>query len=406
MKIKKCRNCKGLNLLKLFSLGNLCYTGKFLKNKNKNIKKTELGLVMCSKCRLVQLNRNYNLKYLYGPDYGYRTGINKTMREHMQKIQKILKKKTKLTKGDYVLDIASNDGTLLNFYKKNIFTVGIDPIIKKYKKYYKNINFKIADFFPASKNFNLENNKFKIITALSVFYDASDPNSFLKKVNNILDGDGIFMLEHADMLSILKVRMFDTICHEHLYYYSSKIIINMCKNNGLRVFDLKKNDINGGSTQYFICKKNAKYSDNYKIINKVLSEEKKMGIEIQNTYTKFFKKIKKIKFKTKEVLNKIIANKKIIHGYGASTKGNVLMQYFNINKKYIKFIADRNPNKFNHYTPGTMIKIISEKKSRKLMPDYYFVLPWHFKNEILKREKKIRKKGCRFIFPLPKPKII
>ena len=182
MKIKKCRNCKGLNLLKLFSLGNLCYTGKFLKNKNKNIKKTELGLVMCSKCRLVQLNRNYNLKYLYGPDYGYRTGINKTMREHMQKIQKILKKKTKLTKGDYVLDIASNDGTLLNFYKKNIFTVGIDPIIKKYKKYYKNINFKIADFFPASKNFNLENNKFKIITALSVFYDASDPNSFLKKV--------------------------------------------------------------------------------------------------------------------------------------------------------------------------------------------------------------------------------
>ena len=131
MKIKKCRNCKGLNLLKLFSLGNLCYTGKFLKNKNKNIKKTELGLVMCSKCRLVQLNRNYNLKYLYGPDYGYRTGINKTMREHMQKIQKILKKKTKLTKGDYVLDIASNDGTLLNFYKKNIFTVGIDPIIKK-----------------------------------------------------------------------------------------------------------------------------------------------------------------------------------------------------------------------------------------------------------------------------------
>ena len=179
----------------------------------------------------------------------------------------------------------------------------------------------------------------------------------------------------------------------------------MVSKNNLRVFDLKKNDINGGSTQYLICKKNSNFPTNSKVIKKILNEEKKMKLESKKTYLDFFKEIKSIKFKTIKLLKKIIENKETIHGYGASTKGNVLLQYFNINKKYINFIADRNPSKFNHFTPGTKIKIISEKESRKLLPNYYFVLPWHFKNEILKREKSIRKKGCKIIFPLPKLKM-
>ena len=199
--------------------------------------------------------------------------------------------------------------------------------------------------------------------------------------------------------------MFDTICHEHLYYYSTKFIINIVSKNNLRVFDLKRNNINGGSTQYLICKKNSKFSTNNKIIKKILKEEKIMKLESKKTYLDFFKEINSIKLKTIKLLKLIIKRKEIIHGYGASTKGNVLLQYFNINKKYINFIADRNPRKFNHFTPGTKIRIISEKKSRKLLPNYYFVLPWHFKNEILKREKKIRQKGCKLIFPLPKLKI-
>jgi len=173
----------------------------------------------------------------------------------------------------------------------------------------------------------------------------------------------------------------------------------------LRVFDLKKNNINGGSTQYFICKKKAKYKTNHKVINKVLKEEKKYKLESKKTFLSFFNEINIIKSKTVKYLQSIILKNKKIHGYGASTKGNVLLQYFNIGKNYINFISDRNPRKNNHYTPGTKIKIISEKKSRKLLPDYYFVLPWHFKDEILKRENKIRKKGCKFIFPLPKLKV-
>ena len=404
--MKRCRNCKSLKLINLFSLGNMSFTGKFPKNKRTNIKKTELSLVICSKCSLVQLNKNYNLKYLYNPDYGYRTGINKTMTNHMNDIKKMLSLKSKLISGDHVLDIASNDATLLNFYNKNIIKVGIDPLVNKYIQYYKKVDYKISDFFSANKILKKKiKYKFKIITALSVFYDAKDPNQFLKDINKLLREDGILLLEHADLLSIIKLKMFDTICHEHLYYYSTKVIINIALNNNLRVFDLKRNNINGGSTQYFICKKNSKYKTNYKVINKILSEEKKFKLENKKTFLDFYKEINKIKLKTIKYLDSLILKKKKIHGYGASTKGNVLLQYFDINQNYIKFIADRNPKKHNHYTPGTKIKIISESKSRKLSPNYYFVLPWHFKKEILKRENKMRIKGCKFIFPLPNLKI-
>ena len=183
MQIKKCRNCNSNKLLYLFSLGNLCFTGKFSTPKHK-IKKKPVTLVICKDCELVQLAHNYDLKYLYGPDYGYRTGINKTMTDHVKNITKILAKKTSLKKNDAVLDIASNDGTLLNFYKKNIIKFGVDPILNKYKKNYKKIKYSISSFFSAEKIKNKTNKKFKIITALSVFYDLVNPNKFLNDVKN------------------------------------------------------------------------------------------------------------------------------------------------------------------------------------------------------------------------------
>jgi hypothetical protein len=179
----------------------------------------------------------------------------------------------------------------------------------------------------------------------------------------------------------------------------------MAKKNNLRVFDLKTNNINGGSTQYFICKKDSQHKTKSKLINSILKKEKKMKLENKKTFLKFFNQINFIKLRTIKYLDNIISTKRTIHGYGASTKGNVLLQYFGISKKYIKFVADRNPKKNNHYTPGTKMKIITEARSRKLSPDFYFVLPWHFQKEILKREKKLIKKGCKFIFPLPSFKV-
>ena len=405
MKLIKCRICKKSKLKTLFSLGKLSFTGKF-PSINQQIKKEPITLVICKNCELVQLGHSFNLKYLYGPDYGYRTGINKTMLNHVKQVVKYLSKKTKIKKNEYVLDIASNDGSLLNFYKQNIKTFGIDPILEKYKENYENINYKIGDFFSAEQIKKTTNKKFKIITALSVFYDAADPNKFIKDVKELLSQEGIFLLEFADLASIVKNKMFDTICHEHLEYYSSKVILDLCKKFNLRVFDIKKNDINGSSNQYYICHEKSKHKENYKIIKKVLEFEKKLNLSNEKTFKNFIKSINYSKNKLNKFLKKNIKLGKKIHGYGASTKGNVLLQYYKINNKMIDYIAERNKNKFNLYTPGTNIKIISETLSRFYKPNYYLVLPWHFKSEILKREKEIRKKGTKFIFPLPELKII
>ena len=407
MKNKFCRNCKNNKFFNLLSLGKMSFTGKFSKSLFNNIPKAYLNLVMCKKCKLVQLDRNFNPKYLYGKDYGYRSGINKTMTEHLKKTVKKCSALAGLKANDPVLDIASNDGTLLNFYKKKIVTVGVDPLVNKYKGYYKKISYKISNFFQINdiKKLNLKK-KFKIITSLSVFYDLKDPNRFIEGIKECLDENGIFVLEHADLLSIIKNNLFDTICHEHLEYYSSKVIIDMMNFNGLKVFDHEFNNINGGSSRYYICHHKAKYKTKKKKINKLLSEESKIGLHSTKIFKIFFAKILHEKTKLKKLIKEINNKKLTIHGYGASTKGNVLLQFYDIGNKEVNYIADRNPLKYNLFTPGTKIKIISENYSRKLKPDYYLVLPWHFKKEILIREKKIREKGTKLIFPLPKMHVI
>ncbi len=404
MRIKKCRACKKNKLKKLFSLGKLCFTGKF-PSINQKIKKEPIELVICNKCELVQLGHNFNLKYLYGPDYGYRTGINKTMLNHVRQVVKNLSNLTKLKKNECVLDIASNDGSLLNYYDKTVVTFGIDPILDKYKNDYKNINYKVSDFFSADKVINKIKKKFKIITALSVFYDSLDPIKFLKDVKKLLSKDGVFLLEFADLASIIKNKMFDTICHEHLEYYSTKVIINLCKKSGLRVFDIKSNEINGASKQYFVCHINSKINNKINTINNTLIKEEKLKLSEYETFKKFIRDINISKSKLVQKLKKYRKLGKKIHCYGASTKGNVLLQYYGIDNNLIDFVSERNKNKYNLYTPGTNIKIISEVLSRFYKPDYYLVLPWHFKKEILLRESLIRKKGTKFIFPLPQLKI-
>ena len=199
--------------------------------------------------------------------------------------------------------------------------------------------------------------------------------------------------------------MFDTICHEHLEYYSSEVIINLCKKNGLRVFNIKSNDINGASKQYFVCHEDSNYKDNKLILSKVLKLERALKLTKINTFQNFIKSINNSRKKLNKLLKKYKKLGKKIHCYGASTKGNVLLQYYSIDNKIIDYVAESNSNKFILYTPGTNIKIISETLSRFYKPDYYLVLPWHFKKEILSRENLMIKKGTKFIFPLPRLEI-
>ena len=404
-----CKNCSCKKFDRLFSLGNLAYSGKFPKKKSLKIPSDFITLVKCKNCHLVQLDRKFNPKYLYNLDYGYRSGINKTMSLHLNSITKKLNSIVKLKKNDHILDIASNDGTLLNSYKnKDVIKVGVDPILSKFKKFYKKIDIKIDSFFSKKKILEkIPNCKFKIITACAVFYDIEKPNIFLNDVSKILDKkEGIFYLEFQDLLSIIQNKLFDTICHEHLEYYSLEVIIGMLKKNNLKLVDLSKNTINGGSLSLIISHLDSKYSIKNKKINVFLNNEKKFHLKKVSTYKMFYSDILKIKKKLKKIIGNILLKNKIIQGYGASTKGNILLQFFGIDNTQISYIADRNPDKVKLYTPGTKIQIISEKKSRLKRPDYYLVLPWHFKNEILLREKNIRKKGTKFIFPLPKLQIL
>lgn len=407
-KITKCRICKSDKIKKVLDLGNQAFTGKFPNLKNINVSETPLCISMCLKCKFIQLAHNFKSSYLYNSEYGYESGVNSTMKNHLSKITQKISKLKKLTKNSIVLDIASNDGTLLNSYNKDVIKIGIDPILNRFKKNYSNINYTISDFF-SYKNFKKINSSMKadVITAIAVFYDINDPNKFLADIKKCLDDNGIFIIEQSNLAHMIRLNSFDTICQEHLGYYSTNVIKKLLEKNKLKIFDHEYNEGNGGSSRYYIThKQNKKIFINKKNIDEALAYEKKFKLDKIDTYLKFEKKIQKIKKICNKKINSILNLKQKIHGYGASTKGNVILQYFDIDNKKIDFISDRNPFKNNRYTPGTKIKIISEKKSRSLRPNYYFVLPWHFKKEILKREIKIRKKNTKFIFPLPKFKII
>ncbi|MDC0416594.1 class I SAM-dependent methyltransferase [Candidatus Pelagibacter sp.] len=409
-KINCCRICSSKRLVKIINLDNQHIQGSFIKPNlpKPYLKKIPLILVLCKKCSLVQLLHTTNKDILY-KNYWYQSGVNNTMRDHLKSIVRDLLKINKKKNKEYnILDIGCNDGTLLKFYPKKINKYGIDPsqIIEKIDK--NKIN-TFRDFFPPKKNeFKKLNIKFDIITSIAMFYDLDEPNIFVKEIKNFLKDDGIWVFELSYLLDMLKLNSFDTICHEHLEYYSLTSLEYLMKKHELKIFKILKNDINGGSIRCYVTHiRNMRYNTtkNIKEVKKLLRFENKIKISSLNIYKDFFKRIKKLRYNTNSLLNKITREKKTIHIYGASTKGNTILQWYGIDNKIIKYAADRNKEKWNAKTISSEIQIISEEKSRKLRPDYYFVLPWHFKSEFLKREKKFLYSGGKMIFPLPKLKI-
>ena len=410
-KIKECRICRNRNLKTVINLKNQYIQGSFVKKNYPKpySKKIPLKLMLCKKCFLVQLLHTTNKEILY-KNYWYSSGINQTMKIHLKKLvnssYKIIRNKTKKIN---VLDIGCNDGTLLNYYPKFVGKYGIDPsqIIRKIKNHKIMV---INDFFPPKKE-KLKNLKIKfdLVTSIAMFYDIDDPNFFVKKIKYFLNKEGIWVFELSYIIDMIKLNSFDTICHEHLEYYSLSTLKFLMEKNGLKIINVFKNSINGGSIKCYVThKENIKYDkkDNFLKINKLLQIEKKIKIGTTVPYKKFYKNVLKIK----TVLNKLILSlkkqKKLIFILGASTKGNTILQFLNFDNKIIKYAVERNKQKIGASTIGSNIKIISEKMSKKLKPDYYLVLPWHFKKEIISREKEYIKKGGSLIFPLPKIQII
>ena len=396
-KIKHCLLCKNKKIKKIFSLGNLFVSNFVNKKQINNGIKSPLTLIYCPKCTLLQLSHIAPQEIMYKRFYWYRSGVTKTMRKALKDIYKSSLKHIKLCKNDVVLDIGANDGTLLKYYNKNIQTIGCEPAKNLVSELKKNCNYVLNDFWSYNKLNNILKKKKlkkpKIIMAIGMFYDLENPNKFIRDSALALDKKGIFIAQLMCLKSMIDKNDIGNICHEHIEFYSLKSLKYLFESNGLEIFRIEENDVNGGSYRIF-CRK----------LNKGSIELAKENV--LTSVKKFVKRVKKNKSITMKFINKEVRKGKKIFLYGASTKGNTLLQYYNLNNKIIPLAAERSPEKWNKFTIGTGIKIISEKRARKLNPDYFLVAPWAFIKEFVKRESAWLKKGGKFIVPFPKFKLI
>jgi len=403
MKIKICRSCGSKNLTKILSLGDQ-YLSDFVKT-NKRPKSFPLNIVICKKCHLVQLDYTVPAKYLYTERYGYRSGINLTMQEELKEIVDKCLEMISSTKKITAVDIGANDGTLLKQYSKSVVRIGVEPITKLAKECKKNANKVVNDFF-SYKSFKkvAGNIRADIVTVISCFYDMEQPNNFISDVKKILKEDGILVIQQNYLVGMLKQNAFDNIVHEHLEYYSLLSLNNLLKKHGLEVFDVKLRDLNGGSFRTYVSLAGNKKISN--AVKKMVISEKKLGLHKLKEYRDFAKRIESNKKKLFQFIKQENEGGKTIYLYGASTRGNTLLQYFGLDKDLIKKAVERNPEKWGKIIASVGIPIISEREARKDKPDYMLVLPWFFKEEFLDREQKYLKNGGHFIFPLPKLEII
>jgi hypothetical protein len=405
--ITKCRISKSENLIKVLSLGEQYLTGVFPKSTDEEITKGPLDLMWCPDSGLLQLKQSYSLDEMYGDNYGYRSGLNKSMVKHLSNKIHSLEKIVSLNENDLVIDIGSNDATSLKAYRSKCRKVGIDPTGIKFKEFYSNDISLIPDFFnEVVFRREFPNDKAKIITSIAMFYDLENPVQFVNDIYNCLDDHGIWHFEQSYMPSMLRTNSYDTICHEHLEFYSFKVIKNLLESCNMKVIDVQMNSINGGSFAVTAAKGNSNLKSNTPIINWMLRQEDDMCLDTIKPYKEFEERVFKHRKNLKELIHSLAEDGKKVFGYGASTKGNVLLQFCEFTTDQIPFIAEVNEQKFGSFTPGTNIPIISEKEAHDLKPDYFLVLPWHFKNSILEREQEFMENGGKFIFPLPEIEII
>ena len=406
--ISRCRVSGSDHLVTVLNLGQQALTGVFPKNPSEKITRGPLELVWCPDSGLLQLKHSYDLSEMYGDNYGYRSGLNQSMVNHLTEKVHYLERLVSLNTGDVVVDIGSNDATTLKAYcTKNIRRVGIDPTGEKFASYYPAEIILLSDFFSAEALQSVEKKPARIVTSIAMFYDLESPVNFARQVESILADDGIWHFEQSYMPSMLRLNSYDTICHEHLEYYSLDVVKKILEMSGLRLVDVVMNGVNGGSFAVTAAKvSNKSIYTNHVVINWLLGQEERMGLNTPRPYREFEERVFRHCDDLMRLIRVLKTDGKKILGYGASTKGNVLLQFCGLTGRDIPAIAEVNSEKFGCFTPGTNIPIISEEEARSMDPDYFLVLPWHFKDGILRREKKYLTSGGKMIFPFPEIEII
>jgi ubiquinone/menaquinone biosynthesis C-methylase UbiE len=411
-----CRICGSQALSPVVSLGDQFIGGVLASEDGEAFikRKVPLDLVRCdpskdeNACGLVQMRHTVPPKVLYHKYY-YQSGINQSMRDNLASISSLVEASITLYPGDVVLDIGCNDGTLLGSYKtQGLRLLGIDPsdvALMAREKGFQVVN----DFFSARAfKSAYPEDKARVITSISMFYDLEDPHSFVADIAACLREDGIWILEQSYLPTMLKMNSFDTICHEHLEYYSLAALERLFNDHHLEVLDVHLNDVNGGSFRLVVG-----HAGRHKIkpewnerVQELRIREFELALDNDTPYAEFRKQIEKIRNDLQSFLKKAKAEGKLVHGYGASTKGSTTLQYCGVTPDLVPAIADRNPRKWGQYTIGTQIKIISEEESRAAKPDYYLVLPWHFLPEFQKRESDFLKRGGKFLIPMPTVRLV
>lgn len=404
-----CRVCGSSSLKKVIDLGPQYLQGSFVKpgKEMPSSRKIDCSLVRCNPeedenaCGLLQMEHSVPSEILYAA-YWYRSGTNNTMRSHLKSIVDSVVNTVSHSKHPLTLDIGCNDGTLLGYYPKNFIKYGCDPsdVAQEVKE-----ATVVQDIFPSEELFKLlEGKKLDVITSIAMFYDLESPIDFVKGIKRFLSANGVWVFEMSYMPRMLELDSYDTICHEHLEFYSLAVLEKILSLGGMKAFKISFNEINGGSIRvYATHKENSKHDtkENLALINEIRHKEFDLELDTDKPYLAFQRRIEKLKVDLHELLVKLKKEGKKVHVYGASTKGNTILQWCNIDVTLVEYAAERNPDKYGAFTLGTNIPIISEEDSRAMNPDYYLVLPWHFKEEFLEREKEALDKGTGFIFPVP-----
>lgn len=408
-----CRICGSTSLTPVIDLGQQYLQGSFVKpgQKAPSSRRIECELVRCNPtldenaCGLLQMKHSVPPELLY-TSYWYRSGTNQTMRDHLAGIARTITEV--VPKNSTVLDIGCNDGTLLSNYPDGFKRYGIDPSdIGNDAQRFGTI---FRDLFPSLElTSTLGKQSCDAITSIAMFYDLESPLDFCKAIREMLKQSGVWVFEMSYMPLMLEMNSYDTICHEHLEYYSLAVIERLMQLSGLKLFRTELNSINGGSLRcYATPVENFAFKNEQWLaeIEDLRTREFDLALDTDTPYKSFQDRINVHRDELVRILKKLRQDGKTIHIYGASTKGNTILQWCGIDIRLIDYAADRNPTKAGARTLGTDIPIISEAESRAMKPDYYLVLPWHFREEFLEREKDMLREGTGFIFPLPKLEII
>lgn len=432
-----CRVCGSTDLAPLFSLGNQ-YVSNFVEaDQVCSGPQCPIDIELCNDCTLVQAKHTAPQEFLYTRHYWYRSGVTQTMRNALADVAKSAKRVVNLKPGDVVLDIGSNDGTLLRSYSvPDLITMGVEPAENLWEEGSRGITRLVKNFWKVGeydgKPLIEQDDKgcgyypppggFKAITALGMFYDLEDPNQFIADVAKVLHPEGVFIAQLMCLKQTLEKKDVGNFAHEHLEFYSLRSLDILLKRHGLQMFDVEENNVNGGSYRLYIRHTEPGVkpaTDGYRRLSGYMLAEEEPGLALHdpNTYLSFFQELERGKAKVMDFIRKEVAAGKRVWIYGASTKGNVILQYYGLRytpyygdlmerPSLIEAAADRSPEKWGKYTVGTGIPIKSEEDFRKANPNYALVMPYAFINEFIQRESAWLEGGGKFIVPLPEPRVI